>query len=245
MPAPCGSSSLPPVRWRERPSRCARPWPASCTGCPSGPGAAPGRFEALVNDVDAAPFLAIADGEPAGLIGFRFRRRLNHATFEGWISDLFVRERSAGGGSGARWSARRSPSGGCGAHHIELEVGTERTAARALYAALGFAEQGRYFEIGPIATRAIETARGVDVRPIEDDDADFEAVTRLLAELGRPAPIEERLPALRRTYTQHVARADTGSLLAELDGVPVGFISLEFRTPSSPARRRRGSRTSW
>ena len=56
-------------------------------------------------------------------------------------------------------------------------------------------------------------------------------MTRLLAELGRPAPSEEQLPALRRTYAQHVGRHDTGSMLALLDGTPVGFISLEFRHP--------------
>ena len=64
-----------------------------------------------------------------------------------------------------------------------------------------------------------------------DDDADFEATTRLLAELGRPAPSDERLPALRRTYAQHVKSPDTGSMLALLEGRPAGFISLEFRHP--------------
>jgi GNAT superfamily N-acetyltransferase len=39
------------------------------------------------------------------------------------------------------------------------------------------------------------------------------------------------MPALRRTYTQHVARADTGSLLALVEGTPAGFVSLEFRQP--------------
>jgi len=66
---------------------------------------------------------------------------------------------------------------------------------------------------------------------IVDDDADFEATTRLLAELGRPAPSEERLPALRRTYAQHVKSPDAGSMLALLEGRPVGFVSLEFRHP--------------
>ena len=63
------------------------------------------RF-AFVNDPDAAPFLATADGEPAGFIGFRFRRRLNHATFEGWISDLVVRDRFRGRGIGRALSRR-------------------------------------------------------------------------------------------------------------------------------------------
>ena len=189
-------------------------------------------FESLVNDVDAAPFLAIADGEAAGFIGFRFRRRLNHATFEGWVSDLFVRERLRGRGIGrallgaaiAEWRLR-------GGHQVMLEVGSERTAARALYEAFGFANQGKYFEIGPIGTRGIETGSSVEIRPIVDDDGDFEATTRLLAELGRPAPSDERLPALRRTYAQHVKSPDTGSMLALVEGRPVGFISLEFRHP--------------
>ena len=189
-------------------------------------------YDAFVNDPDAAPFLAVADGEPAGLIAFRFRRRLNHATFEGWISDLVVRDRFRGRGIGrallaaviAEWRLR-------GSHRIQLEVAYDRTAARALYEAAGFVDQGRYFEIGPVRTRGIRPQAGVEIRPIVDDDTDFEAVTRLLAELGRPSPSDEKLPALRRTFTQHVARADTGSLLAVADGAPAGFVSLEFRQP--------------
>lgn len=189
-------------------------------------------FEALVNDVDATPFLAVAAGVPAGLVVLRFRRRLNHATFEGWISDLVVRALFRGRGIGralvaaaiAEWRLR-------GSHRIQLEVGADRTAARALYADMGFAEQGRYFEVGPIATRSIALAPALEIRSIEDDDADFEATTALLAELGRPTPSEEKLPALRRTYSQHAGRDDTGSLLATLEGRAVGFVSLEFRRP--------------
>lgn len=190
------------------------------------------QYDALVNDVDASPFLAVADGEPAGFIGFRFRRRLNHATFEGWVSDLVVREGFRGRGIGrallaaaiAEWRLRRG-------HQVQLEVARDRTAARALYEAAGFENQGKYFDVGPIRTRGIAPAAGVDIREVVDDDADFEAVTRLLAELGRPTPAEERLPALRRTYAEHVRRPTTGSRLALLDGVPVGFISLELRQP--------------
>ncbi len=189
-------------------------------------------YESLVNDVDASPFLAINDGEPAGFIGFRFRRRLNHATFEGWVSDLYVRERFRGRGVGrallaaatAEWRLR-------GGHQVMLEVGTDRTVARALYEATGFVNRGKLFEITPVRTRDIAPGQGVEIRPIVDDDADFEGVTRLLAELGRPTPSEERLAALRRTYSQHVSNADVGSMLALLDGRPVGFISLEFRHP--------------
>jgi ribosomal protein S18 acetylase RimI-like enzyme len=189
-------------------------------------------YEALVNDVDATPFLAVADHEPAGFIGFRFRRRLNHATFEGWVSDLFVREHFRHRGIGrallgavvAEWRLR-------GGHQVMLEVGSNRTEARALYEASGFVDQGKYFEIGPIRTRDVRPAKATEIRPIVDDDADFEATTRLLAELGRPAPSDERLPALRRTFGQHVASPDSGSMLALLDGTPVGVISLAFRHP--------------
>lgn len=189
-------------------------------------------YDALVGDVDATPFLALAEGTPAGLIVHRFRRRLNHATFEGWVSDLYVREGFRGRGIGrmllgaaiAEWRLR-------GGHQVELEVAYDRTAARNLYAAMGFVDQGKYFEVGPIRTRDIVREPGVEIRRIDDSDDDFEATTRLLAELGRPAPSDEKLPALRRTYAQHAGRTDTGSMLAMLDGAPVGFVSLEFRQP--------------
>ena len=189
------------------------------------------RFDALVGDVDASPFLATAEGEPAGLILFRFRRRLNHATFEGWVSELVVAERFRRRGIGrmlvaaavAEWRLR-------GGHQVMLEVAHGRAEARALYASAGFEERGKYFEIAPVRTRGVEAA-GVEIRPVRDEDPDFEASTRLLAELGRPSPTEEKLPALRRTYASHVGRPDTGSMLGFLDGVPVGFVSLEFRQP--------------
>lgn len=199
---------------------------------PSEPEEHRSRFDMLISDVDAAPFLALAEGEPAGLILFRFRRRLNHATFEGWVSELVVAERFRNRGIGrtllaaaiAEWRLR-------GGHQVTLEVAHQRTAARALYSAAGFEERGRYYELAPVHPRGIVPAEGVEIRPIRDEDTDFEATTRLLAELGRPAPSEERLPALRRTYASHVARTDTASMLALHEGSPVGFVSLEFRQP--------------
>jgi GNAT superfamily N-acetyltransferase len=189
-------------------------------------------FEALVNDPDATPFLAVVEDEAVGYIGHRLRRRLNHATFEGWVSDLVVDERFRGRGIGralleaaiAEWRLR-------GGHQVMLEVGYERTAARSLYEAVGFDHKGKYFEIGPVATRSIEPLGGVEIRPINHDEADFLAATNLLAELGRPAPTDDTVPALRRTYAEHVGRASTGSLLALADGAPAGFVSLEFRQP--------------
>jgi ribosomal protein S18 acetylase RimI-like enzyme len=199
-------------------------------GADADPGPHRDAYEALVNDVDATPFLAIADGEPAGLVGFAFRRRLNHATFEGWLSDLVVRARFRRRGIGrallaaviAEWRLR-------GGHQVMTEVGYDRAAARGLLAATGFADGGKLFEIAPVVARGIGPGSDVEIRAIGDDDADFDAVTRLLAELGRPTPSEEKLPALRRTYSRHVERPETASMLALLDGAPAGFISLEFR----------------
>ena len=67
----------------------------------------------------------------------------------------------------------------------------------------------------------------VSVRRVRPDD--FEAVTGLLAELGRPDVGLDHWEAARAVYLHHVARDDAASLLAEVDGHPVGFCSLEFR----------------
>jgi ribosomal protein S18 acetylase RimI-like enzyme len=190
------------------------------------------RFDALVNDVDASPFLATVGGEPAGLMLLWFRRRLNHATFEGWISELVVTERYRRRGIARMLlAAAKAELGLRGGHQLTLEVANVAEAARALYAAVGMSERGKYFELAPVRPRGIAPGEGVEIRPIRDDDGDFEATTRLLAELGRPSPTEEKMPALRRTYAMHVARSDTGSMLAFADGAPVGFVSLELRQP--------------
>lgn len=190
------------------------------------------RYDAMLRDADATPFLALADGEPAGLILLWFRRRLNHATYEGWVSDFYVRPAARRRGIGgallqaaiAEWRLR-------GGHRVMLEVGYQRPEARALYQRAGFAEAGKYFETVPLRARGLPLDPDAQLRPIRDDEHDFEAVTRLLAELGRPAPSEERLAALRRTYDDHVRRRNTASLVAELAGEAVGCCSLELREP--------------
>lgn len=68
---------------------------------------------------------------------------------------------------------------------------------------------------------------GIVVRPVGVDD--FAAVSALLAELGRPAVTPEREDAARAVFARHVAAPDTASLLAERDGVPIGFLALHFR----------------
>lgn len=187
------------------------------------------HYEAYVNDPDAAPFLAVADGEPAGLILFRFRRRLNRATFEGWVSDVVVRERFRGRGIGRmllsavieEWRLRQG-------HALVLEAGDDRAAARQLYESAGFHESGRLWEMVPLR-RAAQTDGPATTRPVEAGDVD--AVTRLLAELGRPAPAPERMPAVERTLGQLLRRSDTVATLAEVDGAPAGIVVGELRRP--------------
>ncbi len=70
-------------------------------------------------------------------------------------------------------------------------------------------------------------AEGLIIRRMEPQD--FEAVTALLAELGRPRLTEGTRQAVQTVFLQHVADANVGSLLAERDGVPIGVLSLHFR----------------
>lgn len=68
----------------------------------------------------------------------------------------------------------------------------------------------------------------LNIRPATS--ADFEAVTALLAELGRPAPTPASLEPLRQVYEAYMARTDAAPHVAEADGEVVGFVSLEFRS---------------
>lgn len=67
----------------------------------------------------------------------------------------------------------------------------------------------------------------IQVRPITA--ADFLRVTALLAELGRPALTPETSDAAQAVYERHIADPQTASLVAEVDGKVIGFLSLVFR----------------
>ena len=67
----------------------------------------------------------------------------------------------------------------------------------------------------------------IQVRPV--NSADFLRVAALLAELGRPALTPETSDAVQAVYESHVADPQTASLVAEVDGEIVGFLSLVFR----------------
>lgn len=183
------------------------------------------RFDALIGDVDASPFLAIADGEAAGLIIFRFRRRIGLATYEGWVSDLYVRPayrrrgiaRAMLAAAIAEWRLR-------GGHQLVLETAHTNLAARALYESMGMREAGTHFQERPMALRAPQT--GVDMRPIEPED--FQVVRDLL---GLPAPTAERLPAVEQVFAAYVHRPDLVGRLAIVAGTPVAVVAVELREP--------------
>jgi GNAT superfamily N-acetyltransferase len=65
------------------------------------------------------------------------------------------------------------------------------------------------------------------IRRVEPHD--FNGVTELLAELGRPASTARSESALREIFFQHVADPDVESLVAEREGVVIGFCSFHFR----------------
>ena len=58
---------------------------------------------------------------------------------------------------------------------------------------------------------------------------DFAQVAALLAELGRPLVTPEIAEAAKAVYARHIARPDTASLVAGVQGKIVGFMSLEYR----------------
>lgn len=72
-----------------------------------------------------------------------------------------------------------------------------------------------------------EGGPAVSIRPARAGD--FAAVAALLAELGRPALSAGSAAAARGVYERHLARPDTASLVAVVEGAVVGFMSLEFR----------------
>jgi len=58
---------------------------------------------------------------------------------------------------------------------------------------------------------------------------DFAAVTALLTELGRPALTPDNAAGVEAVYRRHIEALGTGSLVAEGEGVVIGFLSLVFR----------------
>lgn len=192
------------------------------------------RLDALINSVDAAPFLAIEAGEPVGLGNLQFRRRLSFATFEGWMSELYVRDAARGRGIGrallealvAEWRLR-------GSHRLQVNAPSGAEAAAALFARAGMEEWMFDFRLRPVEGPPPSKPAAVVIRPTAASDG--QAVTALLAEFG-PArtPAPERMEAVLRVFAAHVAdvgAARAYSTIAELDGEPVGVCTMEWQRP--------------
>jgi GNAT superfamily N-acetyltransferase len=192
------------------------------------------RLDALINSVDAAPFLAIDGGEPIGLGIMQFRRRLNFATFEGWISDLFVREAARRRGVGrallealvAEWRLR-------GSHRLQANAPASVPAAAALFGSAAMEEWMLDFRLRPAGAAPPSVPASVVIRPMTHSDGP--AVTALLAEFG-PArtPAPDRMEAVLRTFVAHAADVRVGwaySTVAELRGEAIGFCSMEWQRP--------------
>lgn len=212
--------------------RTAAPRPAS-------PPVAAATWESLLGSVDGVPYLALEDGEPAGAVILLFRRRLNFATWEGWVPELVVAERSRGRGIGRallrvaieEWRLR-------GAHRLSVETEPDEPAAAALLERMGLADTFIRFRQRPVAAGHAAAPEGVTIRRLGPGDA--EAATRLVAEMGpHRSPVPDRMEAVERAYRDVLRRAGDRSLLATLGGAPVGLCTMELR-PSLRDERREG-----
>ncbi len=188
------------------------------------------RWDGLVNDPDTIGYLATREGHAVGLGLMLLRRRLNFATFEGWIPELLGPADVAAPLAEAlvaEWRLR-------GGHRVLASVGDDDEIRRGALAGSGFAEAFIDFLLAPItAAGDVSQPPGVRLRPLAEGDLD--AVTRLIAEFGsRRSPVPDRLEAVGRTYVAHardVAAGRAASLVAELEGVTVGVCTLEWQRP--------------
>jgi GNAT superfamily N-acetyltransferase len=92
--------------------------------------------------------IAELDGAPAGVAAVLIRARLNWASPEAWLSDLYVAEPARGRGVGRALvgeCARLARGAGC--HLLRLEAGHDRVEAHAMYESLGFRHSGRDYQL--------------------------------------------------------------------------------------------------
>ena len=192
------------------------------------------RLDALLSSADVTPFLAVDAGHAVGLGVLQFRRRLNFATFEGWISDLFVADAARGRGVGrallnaliAEWRLR-------GSHRLQAKLPHGAIAAEGLYRAAGLEEWMLDFAMRPIATSPAVVPNGVTIRATAERDA--AAVTGLISQFGAARrPPAERAEAVGRTFAAHVAHVAAGngySAVAVADGAVIGVCAVEWQAP--------------
>jgi GNAT superfamily N-acetyltransferase len=86
------------------------------------------------------------DGEVVGFCSLHFRNRLNHATAQAWIPDLFVLDSARRQGV-ARALLEEAEGAAIerGCWDLTLESAYQRTEAHLLYANFGMRDAGKYF----------------------------------------------------------------------------------------------------
>ena len=98
---------------------------------------------------DPAADHLVAEGDDGTLVGFRslhFRKRLNHATPQAWVPDLYVSEHARRRGVARallEHAENRAIERGC--WEITLESAYQRVEAHKLYDAFGMRDAGKFF----------------------------------------------------------------------------------------------------
>ncbi len=103
---------------------------------------------AILADPDSPVLLAELAERPVGVASLRLLRRLNWATCEARLLDLYVVPELRGSGVGRRLveaGVRVAREHGC--HLLRLECGHGRTASHAFYERLGLEDRGRDYQL--------------------------------------------------------------------------------------------------
>lgn len=104
-------------------------------------------YERQIHDPDSHHLVAEDDGgRVVGFCGLHFRWRLNHATEEAWVHDLFVLDGARGHGVGRALieeAERRARDRGC--HALALESGYRDAEGHALYRSRRMRDVGKQF----------------------------------------------------------------------------------------------------
>jgi GNAT superfamily N-acetyltransferase len=104
-------------------------------------------YERQVHDPDAHHMVAEDDlGRVVAFCSMHFRRRLNHATEEAWIADLFVLEAARRHGAGRTLideAERRARDRGC--HALTVDAEYRQAEAHYLARQLRFRDVGKAF----------------------------------------------------------------------------------------------------
>jgi GNAT superfamily N-acetyltransferase len=191
------------------------------------------RWDELVGSPDTVGYLAWEGGAPVGIGLMHLRRRLNFATFEGWVPVLHAPTASPDGVADALVAALVAEWRLRGGHRVLVPVARSDEGPRRVLAAAGFEEGFVDFRLAPVPQLESVDVADLRLRPLAEEDAD--AVTRLIAEFGpRRSPVPDRMDAVLRTFAAHVrdvAAGSAGSIVAELDGVTVGVCTLEWQRP--------------